>query len=81
VKNQRTEIKDIRCKGRMPENRKPCEAVLYQSDGEFLYLNGHILNSKLKAQYIICRECGYEMKWKQNKGFQMAAVGSGNKCS
>jgi len=64
------QIKDVRCKGRMPETRKSCNAVLYQSDGEYLYIIGLVLNPSLKVQRIVCDKCGYAMVWKRNEKFR-----------
>lgn len=63
------EKKDVRCKGRMPETRKPCEAVLYQTDGEFLYINGLILNQNQRRQRIKCAKCETVASWTRNPKF------------
>lgn len=60
---------DIVCRGRIPETGKPCQTVLYQSDGEFLYINNLILNDDLVLQYITCSNCGYRMTWRRREEF------------
>jgi hypothetical protein len=57
--------KDVICKGRMP-NRDLCGQVLYQSDGEYMFILGLTLNPGIKSQRIKCDKCGYVMNWKQN---------------
>lgn len=62
-------MSDVRCKGRMPDTRRPCEKILYQSNGEFLFILGLILNPELKKQRIKCDNCGYIMSWKRNERY------------
>lgn len=57
----------------MPDTRQPCGAVLYQSDGEFIYIIGLILNPELNMQRIVCDRCGYTMIWKRNEKFMRKA--------
>lgn len=61
---------DVTCRGRMPGTSKPCENIMYQSDGIYLYIRGLILNPEMKRQRIVCDRCGFVMKWerKQNPG-------------
>lgn len=61
-------ITDVNCKGRYPSN-KPCNSEMYQSDGEFIYINGLILNPDLNEQVIECDKCGYKMHWRRNTQF------------
>lgn len=67
MKNQQFE--DVTCKGRMPETRQKCEAVIYQSDGNFLKMDGKTVNPDMKIQRIVCDRCGYTMIWKRNDKF------------
>jgi hypothetical protein len=49
------QIKDVRCKGFMPETHEKCDAVLYQTDGDFMYdTGGNILNKGKGKQKIEC---------------------------
>jgi hypothetical protein len=57
------EIKDVRCKGRMPETHEPCNVVLYQTDGEFMYINGSILNKGKGKQKVECARCRTIAAW------------------
>lgn len=62
-------MSDVRCKGRMPDTRRKCEKILYQSDGEFLFISGLVLNPDQNVQKIRCDNCGYLMIWKRNRDF------------
>jgi hypothetical protein len=62
-------MSDVRCKGRMPGTNIPCGKILYQSDGEYLYILGLVLNPELKKQRIKCDNCGYVMSWRRNSDF------------
>lgn len=63
------QISDIHCKGRVQDTQKLCGAKLYQSDGEFIYINGLILNPDLNEQLIKCDKCGYGMHWQRNSKY------------
>lgn len=60
---------NVICRGRIPETGQPCQTILYQSDGEFLYISNLILNPDLILQYIICDKCGYKMIWRRREEF------------
>lgn len=70
MKAQNKEIKDICCKGRLPENRQTCDAVLYQTDGEFLYVNGLVLNRGQGRQRIECSICSYVTTWDKSPKYR-----------
>ncbi len=60
---------EIFCRGRVTETGEPCQTVIYQSDGEFLYILGNILNYDLDKQSVICSNCGYTMIWRRREEF------------
>ena len=62
------EIKDFRCKGRIPGTNKPCEKVLFKTDGEYIFVDaggGNVLEIKLKRRVdlIKCYNCGYQNRY------------------
>lgn len=61
-------IADVICKGRIPGTSRKCENVVYQSDGEFLFVRGFRFNEDLDLQRVKCL-CGYTMVWKRNQEF------------
>jgi hypothetical protein len=62
-------LKNIECKGRLSENRKTCNTVLCQSDGEFFYTESGIWNAGQGKQKIKCRICGFETVLKRSSKF------------
>ena len=69
------EIKDVHCRGRVPETRQPCNLLLYKSDGEFLIVETKegrqlIINEGLDKQRIKCPSCGYWNTWEKNEKYR-----------
>lgn len=61
--------KNILCKGHLPNSNEPCKALICQSDGEFLFVDGKTLNAGQGKQKIECNNCGFETVWKRNAKF------------
>lgn len=64
-------IVDVRCLGNLPGTVSvKCDEILYQSDGQFLYIANLILNQELEKQKVVCGKCGFEMIWRRNTEFR-----------
>lgn len=68
MKTPKKEIKDRRCKGRQPGTSKPCQEIIFQTDGEFLYVGGYIVNSEYATQNVTCK-CGAKNVWRCDPEF------------
>ena len=65
----KSEIKNIHCKGRLPDHRL-CEKLLYRTDGEYIYdLNGSIVNKGQGKQSFHCGQCETKSTWTRNSKF------------
>jgi hypothetical protein len=62
-------ITDVHCKGKMPVTGEICGALLYQTDGEFIYVLGNAINIGLDKQHLKCNKCGYSNVWWRNSEF------------
>jgi len=62
------QIKDIHCKGYV-RGKEQCQIILYQTDGDFIYVNGSIFNESQREQKIKCGLCGYTNSWSRNGKF------------
>jgi hypothetical protein len=62
------EIKDVRCKGRVPQTSKPCDEILFQTDGEFLMVGGLVVNPDFDVQKVVCC-CGKATVWHRKRDY------------